>query len=198
MKTHADKLFSSFYWEIELDPTNPLNKGAITLHGYSKEQNRAENRDKTQLLCNIILRINKAGYFNRFKEWRIYKRVGEFINKDVDNLFLIMYADTYKIADCKSNEPKTREQYQRIIKFLSDFYDARAGKEVKNLLPQRENVFNFSTEELLDPRRVKFQSLKDLYAYCSKLISNGVAFGRVDHFKAQVMQINPHFRQTAL
>jgi len=186
---NEDKLFSTFYWKIILDNNNPKNRKDIVLTGYSKMEGRNEKQDKMHLLFNIILRMNKCGYFEKFEKWKIYKRTGDFCNEQNDINFLTLYPNDFKILETTKLEDRHKTNHSTLVKFLTDFYNARKNKvDFTYLLPVEKKAVNL--DNLLCYHKQKFETIKELYYHCEKLQKSGFAFGQIEHFKLMYLQKN--------
>lgn len=173
----ADKLNSTYWWEINLDHRHPRNYNykVETLSGYSKFQGHDEAKDKVEMLQRKILMLATNGYFERSKYILIYKRAGTFINKSSDKLLLTLLPKDYILpTENVGKMPKT-------VIFLSKLYDCiKTGKEIKYLLPKPRSTFN--KDEFFEIERYNFPSRIHLYAWAEQKIKDGHSFLQVQNF----------------
>lgn len=183
IKPPADKIYSTWWWEIELDHNHPRNYNpkVTTLTGYSKMQGHDEAKDKTQTLMKRILMLATNGYLDRCKYIIIYKRGGNIINKSSDKIICTLFPKKFDIPiENIGKMPKT-------TKFLTDLYDHLAtGKNIKNLLPKSE--VKFSKDDYFDISKHDFTTQAHLYSYAEQKIKDGHAYGQVQSFVAKYLE----------
>lgn len=176
----ADKIYSTWWWEIELDHSHPRNYNpkVTTLYGYSKLQGHDEARDKTQMLMKRIIMLATNGYFERSKYIIIYKRGGNLINKSQDRIVCTLLPKQFNIP------VENIGKMPKMTKFLTDLYDHLAtGKNIKNLLPKADE--KFSKDEYFNIDRYNFQTQAHLYMWAEQKVKDGHSFGQVQSFVAK-------------
>lgn len=179
----ADKIYSTWWWEIELDHKHPRNYNpkVTTLTGYSKLQGHDEAKDKAHVLMKRVIMLATNGYFERSKYIIFYKRGGNLINKSTDKIMFTTYPKTFEIPVYNVGK------MPRLTKFLIDLYDHLAkGKEIKNLLPPAND--KFSKDDYFDITRHNFQTQAHLYAYAEQKIKDGHNFLQVQSFVAKYLE----------
>jgi len=179
----ADKIYSTWWWEIELDHSHPRNYNpkVTTLTGYSKLQGHDEAKDKTQTLMKRIIMLATNGYLDRCKYIIIYKRGGNLINKSQDRIICTLLPKRYDIPI------ENIGKMPIITKFLADLYDhLSTGKNIKNLLPPSPQ--KFSKDEYFDIARHNFPSQAHLYAYAEQKIKDGHPYPQVQAFVAKYLE----------
>lgn len=175
----ADKMTSTFWWEMFLDPAQPLNC-VEKMTGYSKFQGHDEAKDKRQLLMRKVIMLYTTGWLNKSTQICMYCRVGEFIDKKRDEMMFVLKRDHVELS------PRYLQDFE-LVRFFEKFYQMlRSGKDVKTLLPAPKA--HFSKDEYLNidlqHPRIGTDEMK-LNNYCARLIRNGHAFGAVNHFFTQ-------------
>lgn len=172
----ADKMISTFYWEMFLDKNHPQNS-VDKLTGYSKFQNHDEAKDKKQMLMRKIIMLHSQGYIERSTRIEVFQRTGDFINKTTDTQILILQKN-----DCTIHERVMKDF--AFVQFIQKFYQFRKeGKEVQTLLPKPNATFSKDEYLNIDLQfRIIGTSELKLASYCSRLIRNGHPFGAVNNF----------------
>lgn len=169
--------YSTYYWEIYLDPLHKLNNPNVEkLTGYSKKEFQNEGQDIVHLLKSKIFNLNKNGYFERMKKIIIYSRHGEMIKKKTDPDILILFPNSFNI-------PNENHDYifKRFGAFLHEFYlRKRDNKSMEGLIPKLRQ--RTSNDSFLDCTKQNFSSLSQLYTYCGRLLLHGHSEGEVNHF----------------
>ena len=181
-KLQADKIYSTWWWEIELDHSHRrnYNKNVKTLFGYSKFQGHDEAKDKTQMLMRKILMLATNGYFERSKYIYIYKRGGTMIMKSQDIKICTLLPKKFDIPI------ENIGKMPKIIKFLTDLYEyMNTGKNIQHLLPKAAPTF--SKDEYFDISRYNFSSQMHLYAWAEQKIKDGNSYLQVQSFVAKYM-----------
>ncbi len=177
----GDKIYSTYWWEIELDHRHPRNFSpkVTTLTGYSKLQGHDEAKDKNTLLMKRVYMLAANGYLdanpNRVKYITIYKRSTVMINKNADPQILYLMPRDFemKLTDT--------QLYPGLVKFLKDLYDyLKTGKDIRNLLPK--DAEKFSKDQYFDITRYNFPSRMHLYTWAEKMIKDGHSFAQVQSF----------------
>ena len=173
----ADKVNSTFWWIIYLDPNNPANNPQIReMHGYSKFQYQNEANDKQSLLMAKCEMFAKNGYLTKCKRIEIYKKVGTLPNKTVDTLILTLFPNDYIIP------PDVRNYPQQVLEYLPKFYGAiNQNRAFKGLRPLPERT-RINKDSLYDITKHKFKTHLELYKWCSDQICKGEAPGIVNEF----------------
>lgn len=186
-----DKLYSSFYWEIELNPYHRANSPNVqSMWGYSKREGQDERKDKLQLLMRKIHTIfGVNGYIERIKCVHIYSRDQRIINKRTDRLVLILYPKTYQLQ-----AEFIATKYEPLHRFLADFYDCVVnGKDIKHILPKERA--DGTKDDYMNVDKLKFTSTGQLDQYCAKLVRNDHPFDAVVNFRIKYLekypQLNP-------
>lgn len=185
-KLIADKIYSTWWWEIELDHAHSrnYNKDVHTFFGYSKFQGHDEAKDKVQMLMRKILMLATNGYFERSKWIIIYKRGGTLINKQQDGIMCTLFPKRFEIPIDKIGK------MPRITKFLTDLYQClESGKNIQHLLPKAQ--ITFSKDEIFEISRHNFPSQIHLYTWAEQKIKDGHSFMQVQSFVAKYIEKRP-------
>ena len=183
----SDKLYSTYWWTIKLDPHHPgnYNRNVTEIHGYSKRVGHDEAKDKAELLMKKIIMLHSHGYFERGKFIIISMKDGEFLNKSNTRTLLSLAKKDYKIhPDCISDKLFYEDFFIKkgVLDFLTRFYDCVSnGKDIKFLLPKSRATF--SKDDYLNVSKQSFQTRKQLYAYCERMIKNGHPYEAVISFQ---------------
>ena len=181
----SDKIYSTFYWVINLDPRHFGNNPNVNvIHGYSKSCGHDEAKDKALLLMRKILMLHSNGYFGRSKNIIFYMKHGDFLDKSSARILFSLTKRDYKIhPECISDKKFYEEFFikKEVQNFLTRFYNCIFNNEdVKYLLPKAKATF--SKDDYLNVDKQKFQNQAQLYAYCEKMIKNGHPFDAVMGF----------------
>jgi hypothetical protein len=185
-KFEADKIYSTYWWVIKLDPKHPsnYNPNVIEITGYSKNQGHDEAKDIYYLLLSKIIMLHSKGYFDKSLHIDFYKRKGDLLNKsNCIYLFRLSQKD-YELSEEVINNKDSMKSITSngIIDFLTKFYNIIAeGKDVKYLLPKRNP--SFSKDEYFNTDNHRFKSKAHLYAFCTKMIVSGHAYDQVMNFQ---------------
>lgn len=172
-----DKINSTWWWEIQLDHSHVRNYNTRVqmITGYSKAQGHDEAKDKMQMLMRKILMLATNGYFQRSKYIIIYKRAGQLVDKQRDQIMVTLLPKDYKLP------PENIGQTPELVSFLTKLYDhIRDGKDVNYLLPKPRA--EFSKDEYFQIERHSFPSRKHLYNWAEKMIKDGHSFLQVQSF----------------
>lgn len=181
-----DKIYSTWWWIMELDPSHPRNFNPKVTHltGYSKFQGHDEARDKDYLLMSKILMLATNGYLKRTRKIEIYKREGNLILKNQDRQYFELYPLDFGIPQ------QVLGALPSVTSFLHKLYDhIRTGKDIKALLPKREKTF--SKDEIFDIDRHNFKSQGHLYSWAEQKIKDGHAYLQVQSFVVKYLQRKP-------
>lgn len=184
-----DTIFSTYWWEIELNPAHPDNRGnGHTLTGYSKAQGHSENHDKHQLLLVKVRMFVQQGYLKRCNKISIYHRYGSFIEKKVDNLVAELVPQDFCIY------PEYPYDRLALSKYLKSIYqDVLTGKSIDYLLPlPKEPNKDYSRDTRLDIHKYFFDTFHDLQIHCEKLTSEGFPAHLVKHFLLKYVEKYPN------
>lgn len=159
---------STWWWLMFLDRNNPVNKVDV-MYGYSMYQGRDEKKDKERLLMDIIIRLFVNGWFSKADKIVVYKRTGEFIEKDKDKTAAILTATGYTLT------PEFEKPFKD---FLTKFYKlVRDGQNVRFLLPATRASLGRDEYLNIDVQHLKIKGdISRLYDYCSRLVRNGHRF----------------------
>ena len=186
VQLQADKINSTWWWEIELDPTHKrnYNPNVTHLYGYSKFQGHDEAQDKDQMLMRKIVMLATNGYLNRSRQITVYRRGTNLINKQADPIVCVLYAGDFGIpANQVGNFPA-------LVSFLRKLYDQLlAGGDVKYLLPKV--TATYSKDEIFDITRHKFPSQGHLYAWAEQKIKDGHSYVQVQNFVVKYLERKP-------
>ena len=180
MKTGKwDNFYSTYFWNINLDPSNPINNTPV-LTGYSKKVGENEAADKIQLLKRKIVNLYLNGYFKRIRSIDFYQRTATHIDKKRDPKILVIMPTTYEIPELN------REViFKHFGNFLIEFYDRIKNEQsMDGILPRMKKIR--SQDEFLDPSRYQFKTEGHLYAHAARLLNHGHPTGAVNHFIKQV------------
>lgn len=170
-----DKIYSSYYWKINLDPKVPTNR-VPDITGYSKKIDEQEAQDKDYLLRKKIINLYTNGYFTKATHIEFYQRTGIVINKNSDPKILVIYPTHYAIPDL--NFALINKKHGR---FLTEFYDRlKTGKDLSDLLPAIRRVK--SKDDFLDIHKQDLPTESHLYNYAARLSLHGHPSGAVTNF----------------
>lgn len=182
----ADKIYSSFWWKIELDSNNPrnYNRNVQTLTGYSKFQGHDEAKDKIQMLMRKIIMLATNGYLDCSTDIIIYKRMGELIDKKRDIELVTLFRKDYNMPI--ENIGKNPE----LVEFLKKLYShIRDGIKVDNILPRPRAQFN--KDEYFEITRHNFSTHAHMYSWAEKMIKDGHSFLQVQNFIVKYLEKKP-------
>lgn len=177
-----DKFYSSYYWNIYLDPDNPRNVTEM-LTGYSKKVNENEAQDKDNLLKSKILNLYTNSYFNNSLKIEFFAKTDFVIDKKKDPCILILYPNAYKI-------PPTNGEYmvKRFGVFLEEFYQRKKkGLAMEGLIPRNGN--RTSLDQLFDVTRYNFKTEAHLLSRCAQFLTYGHPSGQVTAFMNKYKQL---------
>lgn len=185
-KLQADKIYSTFWWEIELDHRHPRNYNykVTQLTGYSKFQGHDEAKDKAQMLMRKVLMLATNGYLERSKYIIVYKRAGNLVNKKQDRILFTLQPKTFVIP------PENIGKIPKLAEFLIKLYDhITTGRNITHLLPKPEATF--SKDEYFDVSRHNFPTQIHLYTFAEQKIKDGHSFLQVQGFVAKYLEQKP-------
>lgn len=180
-----DKMYSSFYWNIHLNPAHEKNMPHVKmLTGYSKKIGQDEAKDKKDLLIRKIYTLASSnGYLDRALRMEFYHKKNQIIDKSTDSLVVTLFPNTFRFA-----EQYLKPDYERIQIFLNDLYQLRReGKSTDNILPKKKTFF--SKDEYFDISKIHFNLPDQLENYCAKLVKNGHAWPQVMQFRLKYSQL---------
>lgn len=184
-----DTIFSTYWWEIELNPSHPANNSkGHRLTGYSKAQGQSENRDKHNLLMVKILMLIRMSYLKRCNKISFYEKRNSFIEKKEDTLILELVPNDFCIY------PEYRYDRVDLAKFLKTIYqDVLTGKSVEYLLPLKKEIKkDYSLDTRLDISKYYFNTFGDLQIHCEKLASEGFPLNLVKNFLTRYIDKYPN------
>lgn len=184
-----DTIFSTYWWEIELNPAHSENNGkGHRLTGYSKAQGQAENRDKHNLLMVKILMLIRMSYLKRCNKISFYEKRNSFIEKKADTLILELVPNDFCIY------PEYRYDRLDLSKFLKTIYqDVLTGKSVEYLLPLKKEIKkDHSLDVRLDIHKYYFTTFHELQSHCEKLAAEGFPAQMVKHFLTKYVEKYPN------
>lgn len=180
-----DTMFSTYYWNIWLDPKNPINK-VECIPGYSKKQGFDESPHKIEMLQSIFVRLANSGYFQKITHIDFFERQGDLVNKKTDPKIFTLTQKQLILEDGAG------ANYMNIIDFtifVKKFYDQiRLGKPTGHLIPERKKAI--SKDDFFDVTKHKFTTIQELDLYCSKLIVHKHPFGQVTNFRTKYLLQN--------
>lgn len=190
----TDKIYSTYWWEMELDPNHPHNSSKVKLMtGYSKYEGHDEAMDKLELFMKKIIMLHSNGYFDKSKFIIFFMRVGNLLDKSNCRTLLWMNKEDYKINDEIKFDTKFYKYFfieGGVLDFLNRFYDyTKNNKDVKFLVPSKK--VKFSKDDYLDVTKQNFVSRRHLYAYGEKMIKNGHPYDAVMNFQIKYEQNKP-------
>ena len=172
----SDKIYSTFWWIITLDPKHPsnYNPNVKEIHGYSKRIGHDEARDKGALLMKRIIMLHSRGYFEKSRNIKIYMKRGDLLNKENSQPLLKLQKQDYEISsECLSDKKMFEEFFIKkgIQRFLNKFYESiKEGKDVNYLRP---NFNKYSKDDLFKTENYNFRTKAQLWAWGEKMIRNG-------------------------
>lgn len=183
-----DKLFSTYWWEISLNPNHPSNKDRhLKLTGYSKAQGQSEHRDKHALLLGRIVMLIQRGYIEKCERIQIFQRRGTFIEMDKGVLILELTPKDY----CITQEYK--EDKANFNVWMKQIYnEVLNGQTVDYLLPKPKPITDYSKDEKLNPVNFHWKKISDLTLYVEKLLSEGFPRGAVLSFYQKSVERFPN------
>lgn len=190
----SDKLNSTYWWIIKLDPNHPenYNENVKEITGYSKREGHDEARNKSELLKKKVLMLHSRGYFEKSTKITFYLRNGEFLDKNNSIMLIELTKKDYGINNRIYSD---KEFYNAIYKksglilFLDRFYHAISNNgDLKELLPDSKP--KGSKDDLFDVAKHYFHTRKQLYTYCQKLIDNKHPYEAVMNFQRKYEQRN--------
>lgn len=178
-----DAIYSTFYWNIYLDPMNSRNSTPV-LTGYSKKEGEREAQDKDQMLKRKILNLFINGYFNRMERMEIFMRTEFCIDKRRDPKILILYPRHYDIPELNHDVV-----FKKYGVWLKEFYDRiNERKSMAGILPKGRS--QMSHDDFLKPENFKFPTVAHLLSHAARCITNGHAPGEVNNFIIKVKSLN--------
>jgi len=185
-----DKVYSSFWWQIELNPTHHLNKGAYGFRGYCKAEGQTEPKDKDQLLKTKLVMLFTQGYIDRCLSIIVHQRKGAFINLAEDTPIIHLTPHNAILY------PAYKGNNSEIQKLISDIYQkAMKGVQVDLILrkPKYETkLINNSKDDKLDVNKIKLYSIDALSNYCTRLLTEGFPREAVNSFMQKSLDRNPN------
>ena len=193
-KKQPDKIYSTYWWIIILDPTHPDNSPDIyEFTGYSKMSGHDEAKDKAELLMKKIIMLHSQGYFEKGKRITIFMKKGDLLNKANSRALLTLNRKDYTIdPECAADKAFFKDFLldRGVLRFLKQFYDCIAnGKTVQYLLPKSKA--SFSKDDYLDVEKQHFNSEKQLDTYCERIYRNGHPFEAVMNFRRKYIERKP-------
>jgi hypothetical protein len=194
IKLTPDKLYSTYYWVINLDPRHAINSpNVLVFHGYSKFSGHDEAKDKAMLLMKKIIMLHSNGYLGRSRSIIFYMKRGDFLDKSNAIILFSLTKRDFKIhPECILDKTFYSDFFTKkgILNFLNRFYDCLLNnKEVKHLLPIQKATF--SKDDYLNVEIQTFSSHKQLHAYCQRMINNGHPFEAVMNFMLKYLERKP-------
>lgn len=178
-----DTFYSTYWWNIYLDPEHPDNT-TERLTGYSKKEGESEAQDKDQLLKRKILNFYLNGYFKRIKYIEFFLRAENMIDKKRDPKILLIYPDHYDIPEMNHDVI-----FKKFGAFLHDFYDrVQHNKDMNAMLPKGNKKIT-SKDDFLNTEKQFFKSIAHLYAHAARLLRYGHAPGEVEAFIQRYKQL---------
>lgn len=186
--TKWDKIFSTYYWIIYLDPAHPQNNPRIQyMRGYSKAEKQSEARDKDYLLKSKVINLAKHGYLDKCTHIEMKRRTGNTINESIDKVIFTLYKKDFKI-------PPEHLDKSSFIRWLEDLYQAhRKDKNFDGLLSKPKT--DFSQDDLFKIEKYKFATLRQLIAQCDRFINFGHPKGMVEGFYTKYLDFHPELKE---
>jgi hypothetical protein len=177
-----DKVNSSYWWIVNLDPLHPDNR-TDKITGYSKFQKQREANCKNHVFMSKMEMLYKNGYFKRCKSIDIYRRVAPLPSIQEDPLMITLYPDDYTIpANYIDKVPLEVKQY------LQKFYGRMLrGLDVQGLRPLKDHKKE-SNDNIFDITQHKFKTFLELDQWAENKIAEGHAPGQVWGFMRSYSQ----------
>jgi hypothetical protein len=173
-KIDWDTTYSTYHWELHYKSGSQAKSD-----GYSKPRNKAENADKTRLLCRIIENPFIKHKYIPYKCERIVirKKVGGMIDKEFDPIILSLTPDGYDFIDSNYVEPVVKQ-------FLDEKYlFFKTGEMPKKSVFPPQMIKNTSNDQVYRyALNTKFLSYDDFFKKKFHLESIGIEKGMVQNF----------------